>query len=177
MPEAEPEIGTPVSLQLRKWDGTPHRQLTTTYLGSDAYGRWVGYTSLLAVNESNVASPTVRRHVMLIPHVGLFLAHFNEPPSRNSIYADITTTPEFGHGDDGWVVATVDMDLDVVRTIDGRSWIEDQDEFAEHTSSLGYPADLVASSSAAATRLLAAVRAEAEPFASTWTRWIEQLIV
>ncbi|WP_157683772.1 DUF402 domain-containing protein [Microlunatus soli] len=114
---------------------------------------------------------------MLIPHAGLFLAHFNEPPSRNSIYADITTTPEFGQGDDGWVVATVDMDLDVVRTIDGRTWIEDQDEFAEHTSSLGYPADLVTSSRAAATRLLAAVREEAEPFASTWPRWIKQLIV
>lgn len=110
---------------------------------------------------------------MLIPHTGSFLAHFNEPPARNVIYADITTTPEFGLVDDGWVVAAVDMDLDVVRADDGRTWIEDQDEFTEHADSLGYSADLIASSELTADSLLAAVREKAEPFASVWKHWIK----
>ena len=144
MREPEPEIGEPVSFLMRKWDGSQHRQTTMVYLGSDEYGRWLAIPT--GIDARLPGSPSVNRaaHVMLVPDDRCFLAHFNAAPSQNAICADVTTAPEFGHDGNGWVVAAADMDLDVVRRRDGRIWIEDEDEFAEHTVSYGYPADVVA---------------------------------
>jgi uncharacterized protein len=167
-----PEIGEPVSFRMRKWDGSPHRQMMMVYLGSDAYGRWVSIPTGVRVRQPGSSSVGRAAHVMLMPHDGCFLAHFNAPTSENVIYADITTAPEFGHDRNGWVLAAADMDLDVVRRADGRTWIEDEDEFAEHIVSYGYPADVVATTRATADALLAAVRREVEPFGVTWRRWI-----
>jgi uncharacterized protein len=164
VPETEPEIGEPVSYRMRKWDGSPHRQTMMVYVGSDEFGRWLSIpTSLVEVRQSGSTSISRAAHVMLLPHRGCFLAHFNAPPSRNAIYADVTTAAEFGLDGDGWVITVVDMDLDVVRRADGRTWIEDEDEFAEHTVSYGYPADVVARTRATADALLTVVREELEP--------------
>lgn len=181
MRRPEPEIGTPVSLRMRKWDGSPHRQASMVYLGSDEYGGWLtnsdGSPFPTGTEIRNPGDSSVRRatHVMLVPHDGCYLAHFNSPPSRTSIYADITTAPEFGRGRTGWVIGVADMDLDVVRRVDGQNWIEDEDEFAAHTVGYGYPADVVATTRAAADTVLAAVRDESEPFGTTWRRWIDRL--
>lgn len=175
MRKPEPEIGEPVSLRMRKWDGSPHRQTMMAYLGSDEYGRWLTIPTGIEVRQPGASSISRAAHVMLIPHDGCFLAHFNAPPSRNSIYADITTAPEFGRDGTGWVIAVADMDLDVVRRADGRIWIDDEDEFAAHAVSYGYPADVVASTRASADAVLAAVREESEPFGTTWRRWIDRL--
>ncbi len=174
MREPEPEIGEPVSFLMRKWDGSQHRQTTMVYLGSDEYGRWLAIPT--GIDARLPGSPSVNRaaHVMLVPDDRCFLAHFNAAPSQNAIYADVTTAPEFGHDGNGWVVAAADMDLDVVRRRDGRIWIEDEDEFAEHTVSYGYPADVVATTRATADALLTAVREECEPFGTTWRRWIDR---
>ena len=171
----EPEVGEPVSYRMRKWDGSPHRQTMMVYLGSDDYGRWLSIPTGLEVVRPDSSSADRAAHVMLVPHDGCFLAHFNAPPARNAIYADITTTPEFGRDRSGWVLAVADMDLDVVRRANGRIWIEDEDEFAAHTVSYGYPADVVATTRATADALLAAVREEREPFGTRWRQWIDRV--
>jgi uncharacterized protein len=144
------------------------------YLGSDEYGRWLAIPTGVEVRQRG-SDVNMAAHVMLLPHDGCFLAHFNAPPSPNAIYADMTTAPEFGRNGNAWVVAVADMDLDVVRRADGRIWIEDEDEFAEHAVSYGYPADVVATTRATADALLVAVREEFEPFGTTWRRWIDRV--
>lgn len=175
VPEPEPAVGEPVSLRMRKWDGSPHRQTMMVYLGADEYGRWLSIPTGVEVRQPGSSTIGRAAHVMLIPHDGFFLAHFNAPTSENAIYADVTTAPEFGRDANGWVVAVADMDLDVVRRADGQTWIEDEDEFAEHAVSYGYPADVSATTRTTADALLAAVREESEPFGTTWRRWIDQV--
>ena len=41
------------------------------------------------------------------------------------------------------VLRAIDLDLDVLRVPSGRVWVDDEDEFAEHRLSFGYPPELV----------------------------------
>ena len=50
-------------------------------------------------------------------------------------------TPAVWHGED--LVRAVDLDLDVIRGTTGRVWVDDEDEFAEHRVSLGYPDEVI----------------------------------
>jgi uncharacterized protein len=159
-----------VSLRLLKWGGSPHRQTTMAYLGRDEHGAWLGH--LLTQADGRERG---RPGVTLVPRHGCFVAHFKKPPSLNWVYVDITTEPTLGLDRTGWTVAAVDLDLDVVRRDDGRVWVDDEDEFAEHAASYGYPAGVVAGARRAADAVLAAVRQEAEPFGTTWRRWIERV--
>lgn len=160
---------------MRKWDGSPHRQTTEMYLGSDEHGRWLGNVPGVEVSQPGVSYTTSVRSVTLAPNDGCFLAGFNAPPTLVSVYTDITTVPEFGHDTNGWVLAAVDMVLDVVGTRDGQIWIDDEDEFAEHTATYAYPAELVASARTTADAVLAAVREGTEPFGSASRRWFNRL--
>jgi protein associated with RNAse G/E len=177
LPQPEPEIHEPVRFRLYKWDGSPHRQAMMVYLGADVYGYWLSIPTGVIVRRQGSASVGRATHVMLVPHDGHYLAHFNAPTSENVIYADITSAPEFGDDGSGWVIAAADMDLDVVRRGDGRAWIEDEDEFMEHIDSYGYPADVAAVIRTAADELLAAVRDGSEPFGTAWLTWIDRAAV
>lgn len=178
--ETEPTVGTPVNLRQRKWDGSPHRQSSMEYLGSDEYGGWLANADgspfpnnvdPLLLAESRAGRGT---HAMFLPRHGCFLAHFNAPPNSATVYTDITTLPEFHHDGSAWVIAAIDMDLDVVLGADGRSWIEDEDEFAEHTDRYGYPDDVVRRMQSTADEVLAAIRNRSEPFGTAWHRWVDR---
>ncbi|WP_460522150.1 DUF402 domain-containing protein [Flindersiella endophytica] len=157
-----------MSFRLHKWDGTPHRQTPMAYLGRDGHGCWLGHVLTPADGPG-------RPGVTLIPRRGCYVAHFKQPPSLNWIYVDITTEPELGHDGAGWTATATDLDLDVVRREDGRVWIDDEDEFAEHAAGYGYPADVVAVSRSTADAVRIAVRDAAEPFGTTWRQWIDRL--
>ena len=47
-----------------------------------------------------------------------------------------------------------DLDLDVVRELDGRVWVDDEDEFAEHQVSFGYPPEVIDAARASTDRLV-----------------------
>ena len=69
----------------------------------------------------------------------------------------------------------VDLDLDVIRETDGRIWVDDEDEFAEHQLTLGYPSEVIESAVASATDVLATMTAGAAPFDGSAGRWIAKL--
>jgi protein associated with RNAse G/E len=87
------------------------------------------------------------------------------------VYVDVTVPPTWS---DATVIA-VDLDLDVVRELDGRVWIDDEDEFAEHQVTLGYPADVVAAARASADRLVALLGAGHPPYDGSHLRWFDVL--
>ena len=69
------------------------------------------------------------------------------------MYVDATVPPTGS----GSTVAACDLDLDVVRELDGRVWVDDEDEFAEHQVSSGDPSEVTAAAQASCARLVALV--------------------
>jgi hypothetical protein len=80
----------------------------------------------------------------------------------------------------GWpILATgIDMDLDVVRVAGERgTWVDDRDEWAEHSIRYAYPADVVTHLEARANELERRVRAQSAPFDdATADPWLDRLI-
>jgi protein associated with RNAse G/E len=54
-------------------------------------------------------------------------------------------------------------------------WVDDEDEFAEHQVTLGYPEDVIVTAKASCTEVLAAVMARDEPFSGVHREWIARL--
>ena len=53
----------------------------------------------------------------------------------------------------------VDLDLGVIRGTTGRVWVDDEDGFAEHRVTVGYPAEVVRGRDGVLRRVHAAVAA------------------
>ncbi|GAA1321620.1 hypothetical protein GCM10020360_14390 [Nonlabens tegetincola] len=78
----------------------------------------------------------------------------------------------------GEVLATgIDMDLDVVRVEGPRgTWVDDRDEWAEHSVRYGYPRPVMDQLEALALDLEARVRAQTAPFDdATADAWLDRL--
>ena len=74
---------------------------------------------------------------------------------------------------DGNVVRAVDLDLDVVKTIDERgTYVDDEDEFAEHQRLFGYPPDVIELAERSCAWVHDAVVRELPPFDGTADRWL-----
>lgn len=174
-PEA-PLPGTVTTFRWRKWDGGAHWIHECIYLGSDGWGEWfgqpVGWHSARPGRDVVTGSPSV----MLMSRDGDFALTVNEPPARTRIYIDLgwdirwsTQTPGAASG--------IDMDLDVVKTVDERGiWIDDRDEWEEHRVRYGYPEQIVTHLEARALELEAQVTRQAPPFDdATPGRWLARL--
>lgn len=111
---------------------------------------------------------------MLVPHDDWWLATFYDDDARRPVdtYVDITTPPIWT--DDA--VTCVDLDLDVVRRIDATVFIDDEDEFAEHQHTLGYPTEVIDRARASAATVVRGVKADQTPFnRAVAARWITKL--
>jgi protein associated with RNAse G/E len=78
------------------------------------------------------------------------------------------TTPP---GWDGDVVRAVDLDLDVIRLQTGDVVVDDEDEFAEHQVSYGYPPEIVALAETSRDIVHAAIVARRPPYDGSHLRW------
>ncbi|MGH3408218.1 MAG: DUF402 domain-containing protein, partial [Streptosporangiaceae bacterium] len=111
--------------------------------------------------------------VELIPDGQWWTATFNGDPARTEIYCDIGTPPRWLGLEE---VTMADLDLDVIRVRDsGQVTLVDEDEFAEHQVRYGYPAELIGQAQQAAAFLQQAISNGAEPFASHYMAWLDQV--
>jgi predicted RNA-binding protein associated with RNAse of E/G family len=108
----------------------------------------------------------------LVPREGDFVASFNGRGVPTAIYVDVTDTPRW----DGDTVRAVDLDLDVIRKWDGAVLVDDEDEFAEHQVSYGYPPEVVALALETKDAVLSAVRSRSAPFDGSSAPWHEVLL-
>jgi len=124
-----------------KWGGRPHYEYDALLLGDDQHGTWLGLSVGTLVARPGAQFLTGQPQVVLVPPGRGFVATFYAPAGEVpcEVYVDITTPPEMTEGQ----VRAVDLDLDVVRGRTGRVWVDDEDEFAEHRVSFGYPPDVV----------------------------------
>jgi protein associated with RNAse G/E len=69
------------------------------------------------------------------------------------------------------------MDLDVVRVVGERgTWVDDRDEWEEHSARYGYPSDIMTHLEALALELEQQVRAQHPPFDdATADVWLDRL--
>ena len=165
-----------VEVVLRKYDGRPHRSVTGHRLGEDRHGVWLGTPAGTTVHYHYGTRPigvTRADAVRLIPHGAWWIAMFTAEPSDRELYCDVCLPPDWvGPGE----VTVVDLDIDLARyRSDGRVEVEDQDEFALHTATYGYPPPVVAAATAAAAELRRALVERTEPFATASQRWLSLL--
>lgn len=165
--------GEPIRVEMTKWGNLPHWNYVGIYLGTDEFGEWIGsprgtrYTRPGRDFQANFGGVTLVTWDRA-PH----LATFNDENARSAIYVDITTPPVW----DGLTLRANDLDLDVIRRQDGTVLLDDEDEFAEHQLSLGYPPEIIALAEQTAQDVFDAVKRAAPPYDGTAARWQAELI-
>lgn len=169
-------VGESVRVVFTKWGGGQHWESTVRVLGSDECGTWVGGEKgrRLSRPGHNVLIPYAT--AMLVPVDAGFVACFNEcldgPDTAGcATYVDITTIPEWRDG----VVTMVDLDLDVVRYWDGQVVVDDEDEFADHQVSLGYPREIAAQAERSCAEVRRALENGDPPFDGRAELWLDRL--
>jgi hypothetical protein len=157
---------------LSKWGDRPHWEFVASFLGGDDHGDWVGIPAGTPMVRPGARFVPPVDSVVLAPRTGDWLATFYAPGFRVLVYVDITTRP-FWRDD---TLCAVDLDLDVVRGETGQVWVDDEDEFAEHRVSLGYPDVVVANAAATWARVRAQLVGREPPFDSAASaRWLDVL--
>lgn len=192
LPSLSPtEPGTPVLVRYRKWDGTRHWSFDGLYLGADEHGPWVGFRAGTRFARPGASYRSTGPGVGFFGDVGWTPVLYRGHPHGMRSYSDLTTVPRWRRLPGGalaprararFEVTAVDLDLDVIAFEPdaaeprGQYFIDDEDEFAEHTVRYGYPPEVVARVRADADALLAVVRAEEPPYdGATAERWFAVL--
>lgn len=178
-PTAADRPGTPVHVDYRKWDGSPHWQSDGALLGVDEHGCWVGFPQGTHFERPGAAFDLECDSVSLFPDSG-YTPAFNQPtghPDQVVVYVDTTTPPVWSRTEaGGWQVTMIDLDLDVVQRAYGFLYVDDEDEFAEHQRQFGYPDDIVRQAEVETRAVFEALRDRRAPFDDTGWRWMRQLI-
>lgn len=164
-----------VRVQTRKWPDDPHWEFDAVRLGVDAHGHWVGVPQGTWLSKPDKGFTAQADHVVLLPHDGWWVAtlygHDAERPM--DVYVDMTTPCQWSA--DESTVTCVDLDLDVIRSVDGEIWIDDEDEFAEHQVLRGYPAHVIAGAEASCAEVFAALTARSGAFDGIALEWLARL--
>ena len=173
---------------MTKWGESPHWQFEGIHLGSDEHGEWIGAPLGTRHHRPGHEFHSRVDTVTLVPPGGWYAATFQAPGIWCDVYVDITTPGEW----DADVLRMVDLDLDVVRLPQqlppaetlpwetapagpGETFVDDEDEFAEHQVVLGYPAEVIAAAQASCEEVLAAVRGRRAPYDGSHQRWLQRL--
>jgi hypothetical protein len=162
---------------MTKWGDRPHWLIPTTYLGADEHGHWHGIPAGTVMTRPGVEYVAPTAQVGLVPADGpdverAWLATFHDVGGPVRVYVDMATPPVW----DGATVRTVDLDLDVIQDPDGRVWVDDEDEFAQHRVELGYPDEVVTLATASCDRIRGLVATSTAPFDGTARRWFDALL-
>jgi len=158
----------------RKWPDTPYRRTPMIRLGADDDGTWLfAPRGAAATYAAHGPAPLPVSFLTLVPAGDRWwMATWMRDNSDIDIdlYVDIVQPPQWladGH------LRIVDLDLDVIRRRNGDVLLDDEDELARHTVTLGYPDDLVDAARTAASAVLHEVRAVNAPFGAPPAQWLD----
>jgi uncharacterized protein len=161
------------TLQFYKYPRTLHWRHDLVYLGEDHHGTWLGAPPGTVIQRGEEPPMTWNRpFVQLIQPTRPWIPIWNLEPDKTEIYVDITTVPERPSLDRFEVV---DIDLDVVKLVDGSISVLDEDEFEEHRVTLAYPDWMVDQARATAAEVAVAIEVEKTPFDGAHLRWFSHL--
>lgn len=180
--------GTRIRVEMSKWGDRPHWEFAGIHLGVDEHGEWLGFPQGTHNRRPGYEFHSEVDAVTLVPTEGWYAATFHAPGIWCDLYVDIATPGAW----DRDVLRAVDLDLDVIRMSPepprlrgsgpqnlsagpGETFVDDEDEFAEHQLAFGYPAEVVEAAQSSCDAVLAAVRAGAAPYDGTHRRWLAEL--
>ncbi len=158
-----------------KWNGEAHWEFDTVPLGIDDHGQWLGVPEGTWISRPGVGFGAHCDQVFVVPHEEWWVAtfYFDWPKRPFDVYVDICTPPDC----DDHEVNLVDLDLDVIRGVHGRVWIDDEDEFAEHKDAWNYPATVVEQAVKAAENVRRQLEGGRGIFEPTLAReWLARLV-
>ena len=170
-----------MTFQWRKWDASPHWRHECVYLGADEWGDWIGQPIGWHSERPGARFDAVGPNVTLLPRTDRGVADHaltvnRDHPNDMRIYIDLGWDIRWSV-DDALLATGIDMDLDVIRVEGERgTWVDDRDEWAEHSIRYGYPADVMTRLEALALDLEERVRSRSAPFDdATADRWLDRL--
>ena len=150
-----------VELVSTKWGGHPHSRGIAEHLGDDEYGSWFWGRSGRTILRGDDTSETTRHDaLLLIQPDAWWIAAWRIDHPITPLYVDINTPAEWFDDRVTWI----DLDLDVVRTSDGRIEVLDRDEFESHRQMYGYPEHLIATAEATTADVFASMVRNDPPF-------------
>ncbi|HZD22773.1 MAG TPA: DUF402 domain-containing protein [Acidimicrobiia bacterium] len=158
-----------IHVEMTKWPDSPHWTFDANRLGEDQYGTWLHVPADTKVRRG----PDGPFHfssgfVGLVPATDWWVVEYYPDHPTLAIYVNVGTPPEL---DDGRLTQ-VDLDLDVIRRLDGTVEIIDVDEFDKHRVALGYPDELVDAARDAAERAKRMLQEGIEPFGDAPESWL-----
>lgn len=160
-----------IHVETTKFPDHPHWRFDVVALGRDAFGTWVHAPTGTHVQRGSEQPFTLTSgFVGLIPVDDWWMVEFYPDHPTITRYVNIGTPPRW----DGATVTQIDLDLDVVRRLDGTVEIIDQEEFEANRAAYGYPEQLVEGAIGAADRAVTLMRAGAEPFGEVAAPWVER---
>jgi uncharacterized protein len=161
-----------IHVDMRKWPDRKHWQFDSEMLGEDDFGVWL-YTAQGSVIQRGEEQPISlgSGFVGLVPRDQWWLAEFYWDHPTQEIYVNIGTPCEWG--DDR--VTSIDLDLDVVRHLDGSVEVLDEDEFLDHQVRHAYPQHLIETARVTATNAVEALQRGDEPFRTAARRWLARV--
>lgn len=164
-----------VRVLTRKWPDEPHWEFDAIRLGVDAHGHWVGVPRGTWLSRPDKGFTATADHVVLLPHDAWWVAtlYGDDDERPMDVYVDMTTPCAWSQ--DGSEVRCVDLDLDVIRGVDGEVWVDDEDEFAQHQVQYGYPAEVIAGAERSRDEVLAALTAREGAFDGVSYTWLARL--
>jgi hypothetical protein len=158
----------------RKYDGSAHWVVPGRHLGSDEYGHWVFQGTHEFISRPGAALYTESDAIMLIPYAGDWVATFfdDSHPGGVELYIDLAIDLQWRRIGSGVVeFHMIDMDLDVVRTKTRGLFVDDEDEFAQHSVELAYPEELCTRMELACAALTRTVAGGNAPFDGRDAAW------
>lgn len=164
---------TPVTLQFYKYPRTLHWRHDMVLLGEDHFGTWLGAPTGTVIQRGE-EDPMSWKHpfVQLIQPGQPWIPIWNVEPEKTEVYVDVTTVPTRRAPDR---YEAIDMDLDVVRLVDGTIMVLDEDEFEDHRVSLDYPDWMVDQARATTASVAVAIETDRPPFDGSHLPWFERL--
>ena len=155
----------------RKWPDRLHWQFDMRRLGADLHGTWLHLPPASTVRRGEEPERQLTTgFVMLVPSDpdAWWEAEFYWDHPRELIYVNIGTPCEWSEG----AIRQVDLDLDVIRRLDGGVGTLDEDEFAAHQVVYAYPPELIEGARRAADEVTRMLERHAEPFGRAAETWI-----
>lgn len=162
-----------VQVDWLKWPETPYRTTPMSSFGHDDLGEWLyAPRGAAASYHASGPAPLPVNFLSLVPRDSVgWIATWMWGNSEVDIdvYVDLVADPEWISDS---VLKVVDLDLDVIRYRDGRTILDDEDEFEVNRVRLGYPEPLAASARTVAEELLYLVERSDPPFDTPNPRWL-----
>ena len=155
-----------------KWPKRPTSVGVFSLLGEDSFGEWIG----IARGDAWWSADRTRSgyfdrpFVKLVPRETFWTVCFHSIDPL--IDVDIVLPVRRYDG----VIEEVDLELDVLRTADGRVQVRDQDIFDRMRTDWALPDDIAAQAQATCKEIRRCVESGAEPFGKVGGNWLSQFV-